>query len=386
MQIFDIYTYNLKQIKFKDNKEYFDCLLNKLDLEYTDIGFCFRSDFDGSLCEKVIKQFKNLGHYKKYLAESELYFKSVPEHQISSISIDDKGSINLHIDRNHSNDLSCLLKKVPRPINFGFMGVILDNISWSNNLISNPCFKPNAVDRIAIDHRFTNYYSNSIRFIKEFDYGNKLNLIEVLIERDGDLEELAPHPQKFGEFCTHLGNPMAKRTVCVFTDEEIARLKTSDESIKQLINKNEYDNLFDEFKRNYPNTSQGITQKVMDSLTPIQGFSPKKIFTSIARKHGFRYKNCINGQYELKKVNIHNHIIKVSFMMRPFSSLFSADICVCGHNFNFYVASFPEVIIDNELQVELYTKKVFEVANEIEKKFTENLFLYYGKTPNWYEE
>lgn len=385
MQVFDIYTYNLNQIEFKDNKAYFDCLLNELGLGYTDIGFCFRSDFDGSLCEKAVKQFQNLKQYKKYFAESELYFKSAPEYQLSSISVED-GRIHLHIDRTHSEDVSRLLKKVPRPINFGFMGVILDNIRWSDHFDSKPCYKPNTVDRIAIDHRFTNYYSNSIRFIKEFDYGNKRNLVEVLLERAGDFEQLASRPQKFEAFCARLGKPMSKRTVCVFDDEETAKLQMANEAIKQSIHKNEYDELFIEFKRDYPKTSQGITQEVMDSLVPIQGFSPKKIFTSTAKRHGFRYRNCINGQYELKKVNIYNHTIKVSFMTRPFSSVLDAEIGMCGYNFHFYMAYFPQIVADSEAQVELYTKKVFDVADEIEKKFTEQLFLYYGKTPDWYEE
>ncbi len=382
MQVFDIYTYNLNQIKFKDNKDYFDCLMNELGLEYRDIGFCFRSDSDGSICDKVIKQFKNLSQYKKYFKRSELYFKSMPEYQMSSVSVDDKGIINLHIDRNHSDDLSCLLKKVPRPINFGFMGVILDNINWNNNFDSKPCFDPNTT---VLDHRYTYYYSNSIRFVKEFDYGNKLNLIYILLERNVDFEKLAPCPQKFEDFCARLGKPMYKKTICVFDDDENAKLKTANEAIEQSINKNEYYDLFIEFKRDYPHNSQGIAQEVMDSLTPIQGLSPKKIFTNIAKKHGFRYRKCVNGQYELEKFNLYNHKIKVLFLTQPFSSLFFAEICVCGYNFNFHVADLPEVIVDNDSQVELYAKKVFEVADQIEKKFTEKLFLSYGKTPDWYE-
>lgn len=382
MRIFDIYTYDLKQIRFKDNKEYFDRLLKELDLAYTDIGFCFRPDFDGSICEKVTKQFESLRQYKRYLAESELHFGSMPEYQMSSVSVDTKGGIHLHIDRDHSEDFGCMLKKVPRPINFGFMGVMLDNVGWDNHSASNPCFGAGTADKIAIDHRFSNYYSNSIRFVKEYDFGNKQNLVEILIERYGDAEKLTPYPEKFAAFCARLGKPMYKRTVCVFGDEENAKLNAAKEDIQRSINENRYADLFAEFKRDYPNTAQ----QVMASLTAVQGFSPKKVFTSVAKKYGFKYKTCLNGRYELRKINLYNHTVKVSFVLRPFSSLFSADISVCGHNFNLGIAYLSEVVLDNEAQGERYADKVFEVADAIEKEFTDKLYGYFGKTPDWYVE
>ena len=123
----------------------------------------------------------------------------------------------------------------------------------------------------------------------------------------------------------------------------------------------------------------------MDSLVPIQGFSPKKIFTGVAKKHGFRYKGCTNGCYELKKVNEYNHTTTVSFLARPFSSSVFAEISVCGYNFRLFAASLPEVVLEGEAHFERYAKKVFEIADEIEKKLTEPLFEHYGKTPNWYE-
>ncbi len=385
MQIFDIYTYNFNQIKFRDNKEYLDNLLAELGLRYSDVGFCFWSDYEGSPCEKATRQFKSLAQYKKCSQKSESYPRSLSEHQMSSISVDGNGGIDLYIDRDHIDDFGCLLKKVPRPINFGFMGVILDNISWSDDFVSRPCYKSNAIDSIAKDHRFSCYYSNSIRFVKEFDYGNKLNLVEVLAERDWDFEKASPHPKKFDELCARLGKLISKRTECVFDKAEAEKLELADETLKRSINKNEYAGLFAEFKRDYPKTAQGVAQKVNDSLVPMQGISPKKSFTCIGKKHGFKYKKCINGCYELTKTDAYNHTVRVSFGVSPFSSLLSADISICGHNFNLLIASFPEVIIDGEAQVELYSKKVFEIADEIEEKFTEKLFLYYGKTPDWYD-
>lgn len=385
MQVFDKYTYNLKEIRFKDNKEYCDRLLNDLGLKYTDVGFCFWSDRDGSICDKAIKLFGNLSGYKKYIAPSKPDLVGLQGYRLMSVSEDENGRINMHIDRNHIDDLSGLLKKIPRPINFGFMGVMLDNIDWGDG-DSKPCFMPAARGKIvADDHQFRFYYNNGIRFVKEFDYGNKLNIVEVLVERKGDFEQLAPSPQGFVDFCDKLGKPISKSTKCIFNDEERARWQTAHEAVGQMINKGEYDSLFAEYRRDYPQTSQGITQQVLDSLVPIQGFSPKKIFTGVAKKHGYRYRGCTNGRYELKKVNGYNHTTAVSFFAIPFSSLLFAEISVHGYNFDLYVASFPQIIADGEAEFESYAKKVFEIADEIEKKLTEPLFEHYGKTPDWYE-
>lgn len=383
MQVFDVYTYNLKQIRFKDNKEYIDGLLNELGLKYTDVGFCFWSDHDGSQCDKAIKLFENLSGYKKpeYTEEGN-YLRG---YRLSSVSEDENGRINMHVDPSHVDDFSGLLKKIPRPINFGFMGVLLDNIDWGDG-DSKPCFTPAASGKIVVDsHRFFSYYNNGIRFIKEFDYGNKLNIIEAFVERKGDFEKLSPRPQGFEDFCERLGKPIAKSTRCIFDDQERARWARAKETIDCFINRGEYDHLFAEFKRDYPKTTQGMMQEVMDSLVPIQGFSPKKIFTAVAKKHGYRYNGCINGRYELKKVNEYNHTTAVAFFVIPFSSSVFAEISVQGYNFHLFAASLPEAILDGEAQFEGYAKKVFEIADEIDKKLTEPLFEHYGKTPDWYE-
>lgn len=380
MQVFDIYTYNLKNIKFKDNKDYFDHLLGELDLRYTDVGFCFKSDFDGLLCEKVVKQLPNLEQYKQCIKMQDL----PQEYRMSSISAMDNDSVNLHIDRSHVDDLSKLLKKIPRPINFTFMGVILDNIDWYGDLDFKPCFTRDYNGEIFIGHDFTSYYSNSIRFVKEFDYGNKLNLVRVLIERIGDFEKLMPLSQKFEEFCRCFGKPMSKETVCVFDDEENARLQLAGESVRTLIKTAHYDELFIEFKQYCSDRLRSIAE-AMDSFSPIQGYSPKNLFKSVGKWHGFRYTGYTEGRYELQKVNVNNHRIKVTFFIRPFSSLLSAEIYVCGYNFQFCITELPTVSIDGELQTELYAKKVFDVADMIENEFFEKLFAAYGKTPDWYE-
>lgn len=382
MQVFDVYTYNLKQVRFKDNKEHLDCLLSEAGLSYTDVGFCFCQDWDGSTCDKAIKLFSNLSEYKKQVCtESGSYPRG---YSFSSMSADENGKINLHMDRSHIDDLGGLLKKIPRPINFSFMGVMLDNIDWGDGE-SHPCVKNVSKETVlAYDHGFRTYYNNGIRFIKEYDYGNKINIINVVIERKANIERLSPLPQGFMDFCAKLGKPIAKARECFFSDEENTKWASATKAMKSSINKKQYDQLFVGAKKDSFKIDQGTAIEAYDLLTPIQGFSPKNILTDVAKKHKYRYKSCINGCYELTKVNAYNHTITVSLFVKPLSAFVSADITVSGYNFNLLLAFFPEIVADVESKLEDYTKKVFEIADEIEKKYADRLYEYYGRTPDWY--
>lgn len=105
------------------------------------------------------------------------------------------------------------------------MGVVLDNISWDQETERKPIFTPNALGSIVPSHRFCTYYSNSIRFFKEFDYGNKLNLVELMVERTGDFTQLSSLPPAFGKICACLGKPMDRELKCVFSAEEKKRFR-----------------------------------------------------------------------------------------------------------------------------------------------------------------
>ena len=81
----------------------------------------------------------------------------------------------------HKEDFDALLKKIPNPINFGFMGVVLDNVDWYDTASQKSDLFLQYDKHDIYDHKFNYYFSNSIRFFKEFDFGNKLNLVEIMI-------------------------------------------------------------------------------------------------------------------------------------------------------------------------------------------------------------
>lgn len=384
MHVFETLTFNLKQIRFADNKEYFDSLLKEFDLSYSDVAFCFTFDPEGKISERVIKQFPELKPYRKYYEKTDLLGRVDSDFHLSSICTDEENRVTIHMKHQHIQSFECLLKKIPRPFHFAFMGVVLDHVIWDKGIKSKPYFTPNALGSIVPSHSFSTYYSNSIRFFKEFDYGNKLNLVELMVERIGNFTQLSPLPPSFGKICACLGKPMDRELRCIFSAEEENAFGIAKHDVEQMIARDAYDLWFASFARQYPATWEGIHQVVSDELTPVKGFSMKRIFGGIAKKYGYQYAGCHNGDYVFRKCNLHNHEFQVIVSNVPFHSTLEGSMSVTGYNFTFGLISTPRIIIADGETAGAYCEKVFEAAKETEDKFSEKLFSLYGQTPEWF--
>lgn len=180
IRVYEVFQYNLKQLKFKENKEFFEGLLRNLGFSYADIAFTFTC----GPCAKVDKAFPELRKYKQYY-ERDYHHDDI----YSSVFVDENDNASLYIDGAHHASFGALLQKIPNPINFGFMGVMLDNVNWYGGETQNAVFsKPKR--SIMGDDSFHSYFSNSIRYIKQFDYGNKLNLVRIYYRSHGGCEWL----------------------------------------------------------------------------------------------------------------------------------------------------------------------------------------------------
>ncbi len=380
IRIFEIFTYNLKNIKFKDTKDYFDNVLNVLNLNYSNIMFTFNGDVNGDICKKVTKTFSNLCEYVQYLETSTRYPGSAPEYCFSSIrNISEEPE--RYIKAEHIENFCSVLKKVPNPINFGFMGVVLDNVDWYKDESKTPIldskFKYNFYD-----NKFRGYFSNSIRFYKEFDFGNKLNLIEIIIERKIFHEELEPYPDAFNKILSTLGTPIQIRRECIFSkDENNMWLNACEE-----FNKFKADNSKNLYCLSDCSAPQYDENYLVDSITPISGFSPKKIFSKFAKAKGYRYHSCKNGCYKYQYINANNHIFTVELMNIPFSSFFEATIAVKGYNFSHTLINVPQVAAKDPTSAEIWAREVFDVAGKVIEIYDQKLTHLYGKTPKWYRK
>ena len=380
MQTFEKLTYNLKQIRFKENKDFIESLLYDSGFQYTDIAFLFSSDFTGEICDKVIKYFPKLAEYKHWYKESAFYPKSMPTHCFSSV-FEDKQLV-LHIKKEDHKDFSNLLKKIPNSINFGFMGVVLDNVSWYKEEEHNPIFNKKGGFAFS-DFKFNSYHSNSIRFFKEFDYGNKYNPVEIVIDRTGDMESLRPYPKTFNEMTLKLGKPESRFIYCVFDENEKIDLNNKAEAIKKLTENTDYSISFEEL---YTNKSNAQSNYLIDSITPINGFSPKKVFNKCAKAKGYKYSFYKSGCYRYSKTNADNHTFTVELVNAPFSLFFDASVSVEGYNFNHFIWKSPQITAKEESTLFEYARAVFNIAEKIENDYSDILLSSYGKTPSWYIE
>ena len=386
MHVFEILSFNLKNIRFKDNKDYFDSLLKDLGISYSDIAFCFSADYDGKISERVIKQFPELKQYRTYHEESDIWGRISSDFHFSSIYSCENNSVAVDMDHRHIQSFESLLKKIPRPFNFGFMGVVLDKVSWDQEAEeSEPLFTPNALGSIIPSHRFGTYYSNSIRFFKEFDYGNRLNLVEIMTERTGDFTRLLPRPLSFCKMCEVLGKPMDESITCVFSIEETDALRAAGDEIKQIIKQDEYDAWFTSFESLHAyRTQEDFEQKTSKAFVPIKGVSLRKIFGRIAKEYGYQYGGCHNGTYVYHKNNAANHQFTVEIDNKPFSAVIDGHVSISGYNFHFCFIGTPQIIAaDGEIAV-AYCEKLFEAARKTEETFSDKLFSLYGATPEWY--
>ena len=83
MRVYEKITYNLKEIRFKDTKEYVDGLLAELGIGYTDIAFLFTGDSVGTICNKAIKQIPTLAPYYHICPVGARYSQSPEEHWLA---------------------------------------------------------------------------------------------------------------------------------------------------------------------------------------------------------------------------------------------------------------------------------------------------------------
>lgn len=380
MKVYETFTFNLNKIKFKDNKDFLDSLLSSLGLGYSEIAFAFIGSEEGA--GKLLSRYPEFEKYKHYgLWVSE----NAPV--VSSRFRRKDGTVALHIDKEHQSKLAEILKKIPRPINFPFISVMLDGIDWYGDSENEPIFSSAPGTEERAGRFFEDYHSNHIVFAKEFDWGTKYNFVYVTIDRRGDLDSLAPYPEKFESFLSALGAKVYHKELrCIFGTEEKRGYAEAREALRRQVDRNKFDSEFADFKlMDGKNYSDRIPRQI-EELTPISGFSPKAVLTQAAKKQKYRYAGFEGGIYEFKKKNQYGHTVSLNFMIEPFSSRLSAELEYTGYNFTLGAAFFPTVIVHTADEMLRYAQKVSELSLISEDEYEEKLFEAFGKTPIWFEK
>lgn len=373
MRVYEKITYNLKDIRFKDTKEYLDGLLAELGIGYTDIAFLFTGDSVGTICKKAVKHFPALIPYYHICPAGARYSQSPEEHWLASTPD------GFYIDPAHTEAFCSLLQKIPHTVNFPDMNVILDKINWYEGEDPSPGVFSSHWH--PYDYSLYSYTSNSIRLRKEFDYGNKYNSVEIYIDRTGETGDLRPYPKALEALMAKLGKPSHRKLNCAFTAEEEAALKSLDERMKESFARTDISALFSAYGTK---TVPPITfQNLLASVTPVSGFSPKAVLSQAGKPYKMRYVSAAGGCYQFRKRNANGHYFTVEFMAHPISKFFWAYLGVHGHNFSHHVYTTPSFIATEE-KLEAFAKTCFEAIGQYEENHANALLEAYGPTPEWY--
>ncbi len=378
MRAYERISFNLKQIKFKENKEFLDSLLEKYGYKYKNIAFDFALGSENDF-QRINKNFPALIKYKMTLPSDPNMSGSDQETYFSSVR-DLKNGEDIFVDSKDIPQFCALLNKIPNTINFGSMEVVLDGIDWYGDGSGHKAGKPK--------HNFfafAKYFNNTIRYIKHWDSGNKYNIIDFVIDRTLSDEEIRPYPEAFEKMLAELGKPLSKNIECVFEEEEQKAWEEAKKPLQNRILKEDFSGHFDRYKEE----SQKLNSfsRLLEGVQPenLSGFSPKKGFNKAAKKYGFKYNTCADGCYIYKKINENNHTITVELTKERRSKIFGTTFVFTGCNFHHYYKNLPQTEINDENEAEEFAESSFLAALEFEEKYDDEMLKAYGKTPKWYK-
>jgi len=162
---------------FKDTLDYIDDVLGKLDITYNSMGFMFSCGFDST--DKVAARYPALAKYIRTVDE----FGRAENGAMSSARTDENGNYTLRVEKSEHQFLRELVKKTPRPFNFGAISVFLDNVHWFPEINTAPCLIDEAGQRRPPNANYPqSYMSNCVTLVKQFEYGKKFNPVWFTIE------------------------------------------------------------------------------------------------------------------------------------------------------------------------------------------------------------
>lgn len=382
MRIFTVAYFNRKDIRFKDNKDIIDSCLKEVGVSYNGIAFCsgYHGENDGKKIFATFPQLKKYDQFGRRFRVGKL--TGSPHHYLASYSHEDNIDNPVYINQEDEEVFSAFLKKVPRPFGFGDITVTLDNIDWYGDGIINPPFYRNY--RFEVDV-YGSYIHNCISFWKVVGYGNKYNPITVMVERRFDDKEMLPLPPKFLQFCDLLGKHYLGAEFC-YDKEEVKIKQTKEAEIKAIVNadKGKYDYLFNNLML-YKNLSfEESRSLIIYRIQPVKGIPFKKIFIEKAKRTGYTYHRCVEGNYIFTKVGKYGHCFEASLTIPPFTNEFFGNLTARSYNFGVFIADTPGIYIRSQEDVEEYAELFFEVVEKAEKEYEDILFEKFGRPPEWY--
>lgn len=340
MKVYDRYSFNIAdRVRFKDTKKYLDNMLASLGLHYNAVSFRFRGYI--TPLDKVTEAYPELNKYR-HNDERNGYNKEV---------LSSEG----YADPEDWDTIFTVASKIPR--GFNIIPVLgLDNINWYGE-----------------ETEESDY--NSITMVREFDYGNKYNMIYVSVNATteneprnttGIIDKLEPYLGKF---------EYKVRDCCFSREENELFKKRSFECEKHLRH------MMEEFQQGRGKPDYKTDVPFIPNLADKKKI--KEAFKNTDFVIGSRY-GLLPGMNRVICIDEHNYEFEILIDRTQSSpNYFYFYIYVSGYNFhiegnqNIMMASSEQEAEERLSEIASFSMKVKE---EMGALLAESL----GCTPAWY--
>ncbi|MCL2671126.1 MAG: hypothetical protein FWF10_03710 [Clostridiales bacterium] len=425
MRIFKQLCIDFKSdLLFKDTLDYMDEVFGKLGITYDDMGFMSSGSF--GTADKVVAKYPALAKYKQPDEDAR-----IPGYGgISSARTDEKGNYTLRVDASEHQILREIVRKTPRPYNFGGISVFLDNVRWFPEINTTPHLvetsttryfingisrttPPNAYDPCA-------YMSNCLVLNKVYNYGKKRNPVWFTIETGDEKTGIVDTTDIEQRLSAALGRSFSNSEyVFYFNNEETERLATLDREFAKI-----YGPLIQEL-RNLVNDAAGIQHitdgqiaaaeryerdinkllsLVSESIgiqhiekddtfqtalgsTSTSGFSLAKAFKKVLPPRQYKCKGGPPGIFTVVKKNENNHSFALVCDLTPTFKIFRAGMAISGYNFMHEIdfnnpkhEGFEEIYPRTQEEVEYHAANLAAALRKAEAQLSGELLRLYGKS------
>ena len=216
MRVFDTYTFNIAdKVKFKDTKKYLDRMLAELGLNFKEVAFTFKR-FMTSI-DQLVEKYPNLEKYRYP------YFQFNGEEILTSLTPEWLDG-ELYAGKEDWDAIFEIASKVPRGYNVQ-PTIKMDQIDWYGEGAKEPAITPQQFyvgNALLCSHSPVD--NSGIEMIREYDHGNKYNMVRVTVEATKGDGSAAEQPRDTADILAkltpYLGMPTYTVRVCRFKPEE----------------------------------------------------------------------------------------------------------------------------------------------------------------------
>ena len=388
IRVFDKYVYNIAdKVKFKDTIKYLENMMQDCDLQYQDISF----HFDGyEALDKVLEKYPELSKY---------YFDFFRTERKILTSITPKWADGkIYAEPEDWSAIFSIIAKVPRGYHL-FPAITFDKIDWYGEGVREAALNVNSTTKGHAMMCGTHTAINSqITLEREYDYGNKYNMVSVVVEATTE-DEPRDTSDIIKKLEPYLGQPaIIQNGICRFSIEENTLLKEHERTCSKTLQR-----MIEDV---YPEEERSDSAIYVDKLTYICDVYPEEktsnstvyvsFIPNLANKKkidkAFKETDFVLGDRDgllpgmnhVICVDKHNYQFEITFNRTQSSpNYFYFYIDVKGYNF--YIKSEQNTIYassEEEAMEKLYGLADF--CMKLKDEFGAILEKNFGCTPEWY--